>query len=288
MVELDLGPLQPARALDVRVQEGDRVRTGDTLAVFVIPTLAANEAQADARLAAARQSERELTTGARALELSRADAELQAAEADAARTAADLKRLEPLAARGDISKAALDAAAAAARVSAARRDASRATVSLLRDGARSERRQMAAADVRGAVAAGAALRATANDLVLLAPSDGVILSRNVEPGEVLVAGQSALTLGQPFRPWARIYVSQYVLPSLHVGDTLSAQLDGDSALVRGRIAAIATAAEFTPRVALTEQERADLLFGVKVEFADPSGRLKAGLPITVRLPRAGK
>jgi HlyD family secretion protein len=45
-------------------------------------------------------------------------------------------------------------------------------------------------------------------------------------------------------------------------------------------------AEFTPRVALTEDERADLMFGVRVEFADSSGALKPGLPVTVRLSRA--
>jgi HlyD family secretion protein len=43
-------------------------------------------------------------------------------------------------------------------------------------------------------------------------------------------------------------------------------------------------AEFTPRIALTEQERADLLFGVKVAIADTAGRVKAGLPATVRWP----
>ncbi len=286
MVEVDVGPLQPARTLRVLVREGDQVHMGDTLAVFVIPTLAANEAQADARLRASRVSARELSTGARSQEIARAESELRAAEADAVRAAADLARLEPLAAKGDVSKSALDMAAASARSSAARRDAAKAELALLTAGARDERRQAAAADVRGAVAASEALRATANDLVLLAPTDGVVLSRNAEPGEVLAAGASAITLGQPSRPWARIFVSQFVLPSLKRGDTLVARLDGDSTAYRGRVAAIASKAEFTPRVALTDQERNDLLFGVKIEFNDSTQRLKAGLPITVTLPVA--
>ena len=137
-----------------------------------------------------------------------------------------------------------------------------------------------------AQAAAEGWRATADDLVLLSPVDGVVSSRNVEPGEVLAAGQSAITVGQPMRPWARIYVSTGVLSRLRSGDTLVARLDGDTTSYRGRITAIATKAEFTPRVALTEQERADLLFGVKVEFADTMLRLRAGVPITVQLPRA--
>ncbi len=285
MVELDIGPLQPARALRVLVREGDAVQAGDTLAVFVVPNLAATEQQADARVVAAQQSARELSSGARAPELARAEAELRAAESDATRAAVDLSRIEPLAANGDVSKATLDAAVATARSTAARRDAARANAALVREGARVERRQVAAADVRGAQAASAALRATANDLVLLAPTAGVVVSRNAEPGEVLAAGQSAITLAQPDRPWARIYVSQFALQGIKVGDTLSATLDRDSTVFRGRVVAVASKAEFTPRVALTDQEREDLLFGVKLEFVGADSRLKAGLPITVMLPR---
>jgi HlyD family secretion protein len=53
----------------------------------------------------------------------------------------------------------------------------------------------------------------------------------------------------------------------------------------GRVVAINSKAEFTPRVALTEDERADLMFGVKIEFQDSSGALKPGLPVTVTIPK---
>lgn len=288
MVEVDVGPLQPARALRVLVQEGDAVTVGDTLVLFTTPTLASSTAQAEARAAAAQENSRELSRGARPAEISRAQAELRAAEADADRAAADLARLEPLAAKGDVSRASLDGVRAASRVAAGRRDAARESLRLIQDGARSERRQAAAAEARGAQAAAEGWRATANDMVLIAPVSGVVSSRNVEPGEVMAAGQSAITVAQPSRPWARIYVSQFVLPTLRPGDSLSARLDGDTTVFRGRISAIATRAEFTPRVALTDEERADLLFGVKVEFADSTQRLRAGMPISVLLPRTSK
>jgi HlyD family secretion protein len=288
MVEVDVGPLQPARALRVLVREGDEVQAGDTLVLFTTPTLTSSTAQAEARAAAAQEASRELARGARPAEIGRAQAELRAAEADAERAAADLGRLEPLAAKGDVSRASLDAVRASARVTAGRRDAAREALRLIQEGARTERRQAAAAEARGAQAAAEGWRATANDMVLIAPVAGVVSSRNVEPGEVMAAGQSAITVAQPSRPWARIYVSQFVLPTLRAGDSVSARLDGDSTLFRGRIAAIATRAEFTPRVALTDKERADLLFGVKVEFADTTQRLRAGMPISVLLPRPAK
>ena len=60
-------------------------------------------------------------------------------------------------------------------------------------------------------------------------------------------------------------------------------LEGET--FQARVTALATAAEFTPRVALTEKERADLLFGVKLELSDTTGRLKAGLPATAHFNR---
>lgn len=286
MLEVDVGPLQPSRAVRITAHEGDVVHTGDTLAVFALPTSAAAEVQAAARVDAARESARELDRGARPAELARAEATLRAASVEAERYAGDLARIEPLATKGVVSQAALDAARATARVSAERRDEARQSLLLLREGPRIERRRAANADARAAAAGADVIRAAASDLVLLSPMEGVVTSRNAEPGEVLAAGQSALTLAAPGKPWARIYVSQFVLPTLHVGDTLTARLDGDSTVYRGRIVAIASRAEYTPRVALTDEERADLLFGVKLEFDNRTDRLKAGLPITVRLPLA--
>jgi HlyD family secretion protein len=72
-----------------------------------------------------------------------------------------------------------------------------------------------------------------------------------------------------------------------VGDSVTAVLDNyPDRPFRGVIASIATRAEYTPRVALTEAERADLLFAVRVEFRDTTEFLKAGLPVTVRFRAA--
>ena len=74
------------------------------------------------------------------------------------------------------------------------------------------------------------------------------------------------------------------LSRVQPGQTVHAVLDAyPGTEFVGRVVALSTKAEFTPRVALTEKERADLLFGVKIEFADTTGMLKAGLPITVHI-----
>jgi HlyD family secretion protein len=80
-----------------------------------------------------------------------------------------------------------------------------------------------------------------------------------------------------------VYVAPTVARRLRTGGPARGTLDGapDQA-VAGRIVAISDRAEFTPRIALTERERADLLIGVKVAFSDTARALHPGLPITVR------
>jgi HlyD family secretion protein len=289
MVEVDLAPMQPARVLEMRVREGDTVRAGQVLAVLEQAATEAQVPQTESRVSSAQARLRDLQAGPRAAEIARAQAELRARQAEADRAARELQRIRALEEAGAISRQALDNARAAASLADAQRDAARESVRVLRDGARSEQVEAARAEVSGAEAALQAARRTAGELTLVAPADGVVITRIAEPGEVLGAGQPALTLGDPRRPWTRVYVAPAALALLRTGQTLTATLDGHPGRAfRGRVVSINPRAEFTPRVALTEDEREDLLFGVRVEFDDSTGMLKAGLPLTVLLPAAEK
>lgn len=290
IVEVDAAPSVPARVASVRVDEGDTVSVGDTLAVLTQPTLPAEIEQARARVAAAEAALRELERGPRPAEIQRAEADLAAAQAEAARLARDAERLAALYEHQAVSQQQYDAARTAARTAADRRDALAQTLRLLREGTRPERIAAARAEVERARAAAAAVRATQHDLVLTSTVRGVVLGRHAEPGELLGAGQSVVTLGEASHPYVRVYVSSLVLPRVHVGAPATATLDAfPDRPVPGRVVAVSDKAEFTPRIALTESERADLLFGVKVELQDTTGLVRAGLPVTVHIretPRA--
>jgi HlyD family secretion protein len=283
VVEVDVAPMLPARVMKVWVREGDSVRAGDTLVTLTQATLAPDIEGRRARVAGMEARLRDLQAGARPAQLERAEAELRVAEAEALRTASDVTRFTPLAADGNISEQQFDAVRTAAATAAARRDAARESVRLLREGARPNEVRAAQAEVESARASLAAALQTASDLTLVAANAGMVTGRHVEPGEILAAGEPAVTIGNVGAPWARVYIDQRLLPRIAVGDTVSAVLDAfPDERFTGRIAALNDRAEFTPRVALTEDERADLLFGVKVDLIDAAGMLKAGLPITVR------
>ena len=282
--QLEVTPQVSARVVRVLKDEGEPVRLGDTLVVLTQSTTRADIAGQEARVRAAEASLREALAGPRHREIQRAQANLRAAEADVDRTARELERVRPLADKAVVSRQTLDDARAAAESAVARRDAAREALQLLQEGTRPEQVQAARAEVASARAELAAVQAVAQDLVLTAPVDGIVISRNAEPGEQLAAGQSAMTLGESAAPFVRVYIPTRQLPRVRQGQHAVARLDGfPNRPIPGQVVAINPQAEFTPRVALTETERADLLFGVKVALSDTTGLLRPGLPATVTL-----
>ena len=284
--QTDVAGTAPARVERILVEEGATVRRGDTLVVLTQTGLPQDIQQRRSRVAAVEAELNDLLRGARPEELERARAELRSATSEADRTADDSVRQARLLGAGGISQSAFDASADAARVAGARRDAAREALELLQAGARRDRISAARAAVATARAQLAMGEAAAGDLVLTAPVDGQVLARHAEPGEVLPAGIPVLSLGDASHAWVRVYVTSPVFASIRVGDTVPLTIDGlEGETFPARVTALATAAEFTPRVALTEKERADLLFGVKLELSDTTGRLKAGLPATAHFNR---
>lgn len=287
VTEVDLAPSLPARVTAVRVDEGDRVRPGDTVAILTQAGLSDQVAEARARVASAEARLAEMENGSRPEDIRSAEATLAAASATAERAAKELARIKALAPTGVSTAQQLDDAAAAARESESRRAAAEEALRLVRAGPRPEQISAQRAALAQARAALAAIQATAHDLILTSDVDAIVLSRNAEPGEVLAGGTSVITLGEVRRPFTRVYVGPAVLPTIRVGDLATGVLDGfPGHPYPGRVVAIASRAEFTPRVALTEEERGDLLFGVKVAFDDTTGALHPGLPITVTLGTA--
>lgn len=283
--QTDVAGTVPARVERILVDEGATVSAGDTLAILRQTGLPQDIQQRRARVAAAESELRDLERGARPAEVDRANSELRSATSEAERTAADSLRMLRLLAAGGISQSEFDAAANAARVAGARRDAAADALRLLEAGTRPDRIAAARSSVAAARAQLAMGEASAAELILTAPVRGQVMTRHVEPGEVIGAGIPVLSLGDNHHVWVRVYVNATVFASIKAGDTVQVTIDGLAGeSFPARVTALATAAEFTPRVALTEKERADLLFGVKLEITDTTGRLKAGLPATAHFP----
>lgn len=285
----DAAPLVPGRVLEVRVDEGDSVVVGDTLALLTQSNLPATVAERRARLAGARARLADLERGSRSGELERARADLDAAEAEVTRTGKDLARIEPLAADGVVPAQELDRARAAATTALRRRDASKATLELATEGTRRDQIVAARAEVQSAEAMLSGANADLGELAVLAAVNGVVLARHADPGEVIAAGTPVVTIGEVARRWVRVYLPARLLQSLPDGAPARVQVAGaadTTGTTRGKLGAVRARAEFTPRSALTEQERADLLFASRIELINPSHTLRPGLPVKVQFDGA--
>lgn len=287
VIETDVSPMATARLLRVPVEEGDVVERGDTLAILTQATLAATLDGQRARVAGAEAALRDLERGARAEEVKAAEAELAGAESDVSRTTRDVERARTLAAGRAISQQAVDNANDALATAISRRDAARERLALLLAGSRPERIRQARAEVSSARAALAAAEANAADLVLLSPVDGVVFERYAEAGEVLTPGSPALTVGEVSHPWVRVFIPARDVARIRLGQAATVTLDGAPAReFPGTVTVINPRAEFTPRAALTQEEREDLMFGVRIELQDSAGAVKPGLPATAVLSPA--
>lgn len=157
--------------------------------------------------------------------------------------------------------------------------AARQRLALLEAGPRPGQVETARAQVAQAEAALAQAQARLADTRLLAPIDGVVLRKNLEPGATPTPGTPVLTLVDPQTLWLRAYVSEVDLGRVRIGQRARITVDAFPAeAFEGRVAEIASEAEFTPRNVQTQKERVALVFRVKITVGNPDGRLKPGMP----------
>ncbi|HEY7614468.1 MAG TPA: efflux RND transporter periplasmic adaptor subunit [Gemmatimonadales bacterium] len=283
--ETDVVPTVRGRISRILAAEGDLVKAGDTVAVLESSTLPDDLMERQARVARAEAELRDLERGSRPEEIARAEAVLRSAVAEDLRAARDLARMEELGAADAVSQQDVDLARAEAGDASGRKDAAGQTLELLRAGATRDELAAARSKLAEAKAYLAQGEATDGELTLVAPVDGVVMPHYFRVGEVVEAGEPVITTADASHPWVRVYVNQRDVPSLRIGAAAEAMLDGaPDRPVPGRIVAINHKAEYTPRVALTNDERADMMFGVKVALSPENGSVRAGLPTTVHLP----
>ena len=284
--ETDIVSTLRGRVSRIWVEEGATVRAGDTLVTLDSRTLPDDIHEREARVARAGAELAELERGARPEEVARADADLRSAAAEDVRAQRDLVRMEALGASDAVSQQEVDQARAEAGEARGRKEAAEQSLRLLQAGATKETIAAARSRLAEARAYLAQGHATNGELTLVAPVAGVVLPHYFRVGEVAEDGEPILTTADVSRPWVRVYVNQRDVPALRLGGQAEALLDGDPERpIPGRIVAINHEAEYIPRVALTESERADLVFGIKIALDDASGA-RAGLPATVALMTA--
>jgi HlyD family secretion protein len=283
--QVDLAFNNNERIAAVLVEEGNRVRRGQVLARLDTSRLDPQVAQAAGQVAAQQQAVDRLHNGSRPEEIAQARANVKSAEADAVNALRHYDRLKRLSATGAASQQDFDDSKAALDVAKAKVDVSQKSLDLAEIGPRQEDVAQGEAQLRSNQAQLAFLKQQLADAELLAPTDAIVRSRLLEPGDMASPQKPAFSLAVIDPKWVRAYVSEPDLGKVHPG--MIATVSADSFPGRrfeGWVGFISPMAEFTPKTVQTDELRTSLVYEVRVFVKDPSDDLRLGMPASVYLP----
>jgi HlyD family secretion protein len=234
----------------------------------------------------------DLEAGSRPQEIAVAEAAVAAAAADLKRLEADLSRATSLYHRKTISTEEYDAVRNAHDVSVEKRQQALEQLSLTREGPRKEQVREARAALDQAKAqydlvmagprrenieqgrarleqARAALKLAETQLSyakVYSPLTGVVLSKNIEPGEYVAPGTAVVTVGDLVNVWLRGYIQEADKGRVKYGQTAWITTDTfPDKKYKGHISFIASEAEFTPKNVQTQKERVKLMYRIKID-----------------------
>lgn len=258
----------------VSAVEGTRVLSGQQLFTIDPATLAAQQQQRVANVAAAQTQIASAEANVR-----QAEADVSAAQADADRASQDLARLVSVK-RDDSAAVAgkdIDAARAALREANAKVSAAQKT-------ADARRAQVEAARAQTAEAKGSQHEAQIriNQLSPAAPVAGRIEDVFFQPGEWVSANQAVVALLPDNKVKVRFYVPEQQLANYTPGRTVHFSCDGCASGLSAVIRYVSPRPEFTPPIIYSRDSRDRLVFMVEAYPVNPAN-LQPGLPVDVEL-----
>ncbi len=276
------------RVADVLKQEGDHVKQGEVIARLDASPYKLAVAQAKKTVGVAKAHLKLLEAGSRREDIAQARALLKERRAAKIHAEDNLRRIAPLVDAGAATKQDLVAARSGAEQARAAVNAAQAVVAKQVHGPRVEDLAIAQAQVEQAEAAVDAAELNLKDTELVAASDGVVVTRAIEPGTIVGPGSPVLVVAVTDPIWIRAYANEAQLALISPGTEVSVHTDARAGQpYRGQVGYVATQAEFTPKNVETEELRTSLVYRFRVIVTEHDDGLRQGMPVTIRLGRSG-
>lgn len=204
-----------------------------------------------------------------------------------AKNTLDAQEAAVRAARRQVETARKQADAARANLTATRATLANPAIRTAQTKAIAKQIEQAQTDIKSAQAdaekSRAALReaeAARNDLTIVAPFDGTVATRTAEPGEVISAGTTILTIVNLNQVYLRAFVPEGQIKDVRVGQRARVYLDtqtGRSQALEATVSRIDPEASFTPENTYFRDDRVKQVIGVKLQIINPQGA-KPGMP----------
>ena len=281
---VDLGFRVAGKIAEIKFEEGDKAGKGDILAVLDRVPFEHELELANAQKDSAAALLEKLQNGSRPQEIIQAQNVVDELLSTLKTIELEYERFAALVDAGRVSRQSFDDITARKDATAAKLESARQNLSLIKEGPRKEDIAVAAASLAAAQAGFEIAKVRLSDTSLIAPTDGIILTRAQEPGAIVAAGQTVASLSVENPVWVRAYISEPDLGRIYPG--MAAEIFTDTHPDKpytGHIGFISPEAEFTPKNVETAKLRTDLVYRLRIIADNPDHGLRQGMPVTVRL-----
>ena len=281
--DIRVGSRVGGRVQKVPVVEGQQVKAGDVLVALEPYDLLERRAQAQAQLAELQAKLQQLEHGPRPQEITVAEQRLKSANAELELAQSTYKRVKPNFEKGAASADEMERAEKELKAANASVGEREAELALLKAGTREEEIAQATAAVKAATAALAAIEKQIEELIVRAPSDAVVESVDLQPGDLVAASAPVLSLVDLSNLWVRAYIPENRL-NLASNQKLFVTVDSfPGKRFAGHVSFVARQAEFTPNNVQTIEERSKQVFRIKVTLDEGKDVLRPGMAADVWL-----
>jgi HlyD family secretion protein len=288
--EANLSFQVPGRIVKVNVQEGQSVTKDQIIAELDRMEFESRYVQAKANLDRAQKTKQQLQTvlaiNKKTLptEVTRARATVDSARDTLKDAEKNYKRFEELFSKGVITEKERDSMKLAYEVSQSRLTESESMLkqaegNLTRIDAAKQDVEVAKAQINSINASLNQVSIQLDYTQLKSPLDGIVISRNVEPGETVNPGREVLTISDISRVDLKIFVDETEIGKVKPGQKVDVKVDTfPGKIYMGYVSFVSPEGEFTPKIIQTKKERVKLVYLVKVSIANPNFELKSGMP----------
>lgn len=295
MQQTSIAAKVPGRIATILVTEGDSISQGQALIEMDSPEINAKIAQARAGKQMAQSQLDKAESGARPQEIAQAKAAWQAHKAASDLASATYERVNRLYEEGLMARQKRDEAFAQALATEDQTEAARLQYELAMEGARSEDKDAATAQVAQVDAQLDEALVAQQEANLKSPISGIVDSIIVNAGEVIGQGVPLLTLVNTDDQWVVLNVTETYLNQFAIGQQFTGSIPALSSTERPyrqqfTVYATSTLSDFATWRATNNNDGFDVrTFEIKARPSAPDARIRSGMSVIVQIdPQAIK
>lgn len=273
----------PSRVMKIKVQEGDFVKKGDTVAIMEAPEVAAKLSQAEAAKRAAQALQNKAQAGVRSEQIEAAYEMWQKAKAGLDVYEKTYQRVEKLFNEGVIAAQKKDEAYAQLEAAKATEKAAKSQYDMAMNGAQKEDKDAAAAQVARARGAVAEVNSYINETIIRALADGVVTEIFPEEGELVGSGAPIMNVAKADGAYLTFNIREDLLKNFEIGKSVNVYIPAKDTTLNATVSGMKNVGSYAVWKATKALGQYDLkTFEVKMRPEAQNLQLAAGMSAIIK------